>query len=86
MTTPAEKANYVRTQRQTRNHECHRPGCDRQVPPAMWGCKAHWFKLPKRLRDAIWDAYVPGQEARMDPSDDYLVVAREVQEWIKANG
>ncbi len=58
----SEKADYVRSQRQDRRHECHWPDCDRQVPPAMWGCKQHWFKLPKRLRDAIWAEYVPGQE------------------------
>lgn len=80
------KADYVKAQRQDRNHTCHWPGCETQVPPAMWGCKPHWFKLPKRLRDAIWDAYVPGQEKRMDPSEEYLAVAHEVQEWIKATG
>lgn len=79
----SDKADYVRGQRQDRKHECHWPSCDRQVPPAMWGCKQHWFKLPKRLRDAIWDEYVPGQEQRMDPSDDYLAVAQEVQDWIE---
>lgn len=81
----SEKADYVRRQRQDRSHTCHWPDCDRQVPPAMWGCKQHWFKLPKRLRDAIWDEYVPGQEQRMDPSEGYLTVAQEVQDWIRAN-
>lgn len=52
----------------------------------MWGCRTHWYRLPRRLRDAIWDAYVPGQEQRMDPSDEYLTVAHEVQEWIQAQG
>lgn len=79
------KRSYVMSQGQDRNHTCHWPGCEKQVPPAMWGCKSHWFKLPKRLRDRIWDDYVPGQEQRMDPSDDYLATALEVQEWIKAN-
>lgn len=79
------KADYVRSQGQDRHHTCHWPGCQVQVPPAMWGCKPHWFKLPKRLRDAIWAAYVPGQEKRMDPSPEYLAVAHEVQEWIKEN-
>lgn len=81
----SDKANYVRRQGQTRNHHCHWPGCERQVPPAMWGCKAHWFKLPKRLRDRIWETFDPGQEVSMTPSDEYLAVANEVQEWIKAN-
>lgn len=80
-----DKAGYVRRQRQTRSHECHWPGCQRQVPPAMWGCRLHWFMLPKALRDRIWQAYVPGQEQRLDPSPEYLAVAREVQDWIRAN-
>ncbi len=67
---------------QTRNHVCHWPGCTEQVPPAMWGCKSHWFALPKYLRDAIWKAYRPGQEIDMKPSEEYLAIARKVQEWI----
>jgi hypothetical protein len=82
---PSDKAAYVRRQGQDRRHTCHWPDCDKQVPPAMWGCKPHWFKLPKRLRDKVWMAYEPGQEQRMDPSDEYLAVAHEVQEWIAAN-
>lgn len=78
------KADYVRRQPQDRNHTCHWPGCERQVPPAMWGCKPHWFKLPRLLRSKVWRAYVPGQEQRMDPTDEYRKVAQEVQDWIKA--
>ena len=69
------KREYVKRQPQTRSHRCHWTGCDKQVPPAMWGCKAHWFRLPKRLRDAIWASYQPGQEVRMDPSSAYLDAA-----------
>lgn len=76
------KAAYVRRQGQSRNHTCHWPGCQRQVPPAMWGCKPHWFKLPKHLRDRIWDTYEIGQERSMTPSDDYLDAALAVQVWI----
>jgi hypothetical protein len=84
--TPAQKAAYVKRQGQKRNHECHWPSCKEQVPPAMWGCKKHWFKLPKALRDKVWAAYSPGQEDRMDPSDEYMAVAQEVQDWIAKNG
>lgn len=48
----------------------------------MWGCKPHWFKLPKALRDAIWKTYVPGQEITKTPSQQYLFAARLVQGWI----
>ncbi len=78
------KADYVRAQPQTRKHHCHWPGCDKQVPPAMWGCKAHWFALPTALRNKVWRAYVPGQEATMTPSAEYLAVANEVQAWIRS--
>jgi hypothetical protein len=51
----------------------------------MWGCKAHWFKLPKRLRDRIWETYRQGQEITKDPSEEYMKAAREVQIWILEN-
>lgn len=83
MPTIKQKADYVRLQPQRRQHLCHWPGCSRQVPPAMWGCKAHWFALPRELRNKIWRAYRPGQERDMQPSAAYLAVALEVQQWIK---
>jgi hypothetical protein len=48
----------------------------------MWGCKTHWFALPKYLRDKIWATYRPGQEITKTPSLEYIAAAREVQEWI----
>jgi hypothetical protein len=56
------------------------------VPPSRWGCKLHWFKLPKRLRDRIWQTYQPGQEITKDPSRQYLAAARAVQAWIAEHG
>lgn len=80
------KYDYVRQQGQTRQHHCHWPGCEKQVPPAMWGCREHWFRLPKYLRDRIWRAYRPGQEKTMTPSGEYVEAARAVQEWIAKFG
>lgn len=82
---PSEKVAHVQRARQTRPHICHWPGCGKQVPPAMWGCKPHWFKLPKILRDKIWAAYRPGQEETGGVSEAYFAAANEVQAWIKAN-
>jgi len=65
-------------------HTCHWPECGQPVPPKMWGCRTHWFTLPKRLRDLIWATYVPGQEITKTPSEAYLKAARIVQEWIAA--
>lgn len=81
----SSKVRHVLSAGQTRKHHCHWPGCEQQVPPAMWGCKAHWYALPKDLRDKVWRAYRPGQEATMTPSRAYLDVAQEVQAWIAKN-
>ncbi|MDE2020604.1 MAG: hypothetical protein KGJ13_09740 [Patescibacteria group bacterium] len=78
-----DKVHHVMSSRQFRDHECHWPGCTVQVPPAMWGCKYHWYKLPKRLRDDIWRTYQIGQEETLTPSRAYVEVARKVQVWIK---
>ncbi len=77
------KADYVRSQSQTRKHKCHWYGCTKQVPPAVWGCKEHWYQLPRKLRNRIWAAYRPGQEKDGKPSVEYVQVAKEVQEWIR---
>lgn len=85
MVSLQQKVAYVKKQGQTRNHACHWPGCNKQVPPAMWGCKSHWFKLPQRLRNQIWANYSIGQEQNGTPSQRYLQVADEVERWIKEN-
>ena len=63
-------------------HTCHWPGCAREVPPKLWGCREHWYQLPKALRDAIWREYRPGQEITKTPSPRYIAVAVLVQGWI----
>lgn len=66
-------------------HTCHWPGCPKAVPPRMWGCREHWYKLPRLLRNRIWATYVPGQEISKTPSDDYIRAAQDVQRWITLN-
>ena len=86
MTSIADKAAYVRQQRpkpEDGKHTCHWPGCTKEVLPAVWGCTAHWYALPKYLRDKIWRTYRPGQEISKTPSAEYLAAAKEVQEWIE---
>ena len=85
MTTIAAKADHVRAAHQSRPHECHWPGCHKLVPPAMWGCGQHWYRLPLALRTEIWRAYQVGQEETGTPSRDYVAAARKVQAWIAAN-
>lgn len=85
MTTIGEKAAHVRKASQTRDHTCHWPGCDVQCKPAEWGCRRHWYMLPRALRTKIWAAYRLGQEEDGSPSRAYVEVAREVRDWIIKN-
>lgn len=87
MTTTDAKMLHIATATQIRPHRCHWPTCQEQVKPALWGCTAHWMMLPKEIRVRIWNAYVPGQEIRRDPSEEYLSAAAEAQafarKWIE---
>lgn len=76
------KVTHVMRAGQTRAHRCHWPDCPVEVPPAMWGCRAHWYSLPKHFRDAIWATYRPGQENDGKPSRAYVIVAQQVRDWI----
>lgn len=83
-----DKVEHVRKalrRGETHGHTCHWPGCGKKVPPAAWGCKPHWMRLPYGLRQKVWNAYRPTQEISKTPSRDYVVVAREVQDWIRNN-
>ncbi len=79
-------AAYVRMQSQTLPHACHWPGCSTQVPPAIWGCRKHWFALPASIRSRIWSTYRQGQEVDMRPSEQYIDAETAAQEWIRARG
>lgn len=57
------------------SHRCHAIGCEREVPPAMFACRTHWYTLPKWMRDAILREYRPGQEIDKNPSARYVAVA-----------
>lgn len=58
-------------------HTCHATRCETPVPPSMWGCRTHWYMVPKPLRDRIWKHYRAGQEEDWQPSREYLEAARE---------
>lgn len=67
-------------------HTCHWPGCGLEVPEKYWGCQKHWYRLPIGLRSKIWQHYRPGQEIDKKPSQEYMAVAHEVQDWISNFG
>lgn len=85
MTTIGQKAEYVIGQPQTRNHLCHWPGCETQVPPAKFMCKKHWFRLPRSIRVRIWATYQIGQEKSGRATESYVSVAKEAIAWAKDN-
>lgn len=58
-------------------HHCHATGCSEEVPPEMWGCRRHWFMVPKPIRDRIWRFYRIGQCDDMNPSDNYCLAAKD---------
>lgn len=57
-------------------HRCHATGCTVVVPPTMWGCKRHWFMVPREIRNRIWKTYRVGQCDDFNPSRDYLLAAK----------
>lgn len=65
-------------------HLCHAEACKVKVPPRMLMCRPHWHLVPAELADAVWVAYVPGQEDRKDPTDEYLKAARAAIEHVAA--
>lgn len=85
MTIPDNKVAHVKAAKQSRYHTCHWNGCSQQVPPAMWGCKKHWFMLPTSIRNKIWGTYKINQENTGAVSNAYLEAAKEAQDWIMKN-
>jgi hypothetical protein len=59
------------------DHRCHARKCRTCVPPRMLMCTGPLEDGPlPRCSTAVWDAYVPGQEVRKDPTPEYLQAAR----------
>lgn len=44
-------------------HVCPHPTCEIRVDHDKLGCSAHWFKLPRRLRNEVWRAWSDGDMA-----------------------
>ena len=64
--------------------DCAWPGCKVTAKRGQLMCPRDWYRVPKRLRDAIWLHYVPGQTAvtcspeYRDALHEVLVYARRV--------
>lgn len=57
-------------------HTCHATACKRTVPPQMLMCGFHWFRVPRKLRERVWETYRDGQCDTLDPSSAYCQAAR----------
>lgn len=57
-------------------HTCHATDCNTPVPPEMWGCRKHWYMVPRDIRLQIVQTYREGQCKDWKPSRAYLVAAR----------
>jgi hypothetical protein len=64
---------------------CNWPGCGVPVVSTAWVCSPHWFALPQRLRNKIWETYRPMREVTEAASKEYLAVVREIEDWIARN-
>lgn len=64
-------------------HRCPWPGCPKQVDSDLWGCKGHWFAIPRELRMALWKAYRRGQTI-WTVSPEYGEAALAIARWIEA--
>lgn len=57
-------------------HTCHAKDCNTEVEPAHFMCLPHWRMVPAPMREAIKSLYRPGQEVDIQPSNEYLAIAR----------
>ena len=61
---------------------CPWPGCGKNIPQSIWGCKRHWFMLPKDIRDWVLSTYEKGINMHLTPTRAYLDATKAAQDWI----
>ena len=56
-----------------KTHTCPVPRCRKTIAIRLAMCRAHWFRVPARLRQQLWAAVLPGQlDDTAPPSGVYL--------------
>ena len=55
-------------------HHCHAEGCDVEVHPRMFACRAHWAMVPYPLQSMLYAVYRSGQERDKRVTKVYLLV------------
>jgi hypothetical protein len=43
---------------------CPVTGCGNQIDPSRLMCRAHWYLVPKQLRDRVWATWRSGRGAQ----------------------
>jgi hypothetical protein len=54
---------------------CPIPGCGSQIDPSRLMCRAHWYVVPKDMRDRVWATWRSGQGAFSAEHQDAVRVA-----------
>jgi hypothetical protein len=52
------------------------------VPLSLWGCREHWYVLPRELRVNIVLTYARGIDDDTHPTPNYIEACRQAREWI----
>jgi len=63
------------------DHRCPWPGCIDMVPAHLWGCRDHWYRLPRGIRRKIFSAYRLGQTVAT-ASSAYLDALADADRWM----
>ena len=67
-------------------HSCPWPGCEERVPRHLWGCRDHWFALPRDLRQQCSWAWrygtVSAHMEALETIDSWLERQAPVQESL----
>lgn len=64
-------------------HHCHARNCYVKTRPEMLMCRRHWFMVPKKLRDAVWATYSPGQcDGTAEITREWHDAADAAIEWV----
>jgi hypothetical protein len=58
---------------------CRIEGCTQTHARTKFCCRAHWYRLPKHLRDAIWIAY----RGHGVMSNEYMQAAENAEAFLE---
>lgn len=80
-------SDVIRRIQENTPNQCHWPKCDVKIPHTEWACEKHWKKLPRRFRDRMKAAHIPGYDLKINnKSRRYLAVVLDIQRWIEVQG